>query len=251
VNGANMAASRLDSALVHRQQMLMRLFCLTLLMLAVSGPVAAAKITGRVVAVLDGDTVDVLQPDRTTVRLRLAEIDAPEKGQPYGDASKRLLASLVFGRDILFQASTRDRNGRWIARIMAGATDVNAEMVRRGGAWRYVQYSHDGMFVSYEAEARMAKAGLWALPAAQRMPPWDWRHGGKPAASMPRARRSAAPVIVSGGAASAPQPAIACSPRRYCREMSCAEAYAWLRACGPEGVDGDRDGRPCEAQCRR
>lgn len=49
----------------------------------VSGSLYAAEIRGKVIRVLDGDTIDVLQ-DKTPVRIRLANIDAPEKKQAYG-----------------------------------------------------------------------------------------------------------------------------------------------------------------------
>jgi len=60
-------------------------------------------------------------------------------------------------------------------RVFAGAQDVNAEMVRRGAAWVYRRYSDDPALLHLEQEARTARRGLWALPEAERIPPWEWR----------------------------------------------------------------------------
>ncbi len=68
-----------------------------------------------------------------------------------------------------------DRYGRAVGRVRVGAVDVNAEMVRRGAAWVYQRYTRDPALLRTEAEARTARRGLWALPEAQRVPPWEWR----------------------------------------------------------------------------
>ena len=46
-------------------------------------PTAAIEFVGKVVGVTDGDTITVLV-ERRAIKVRLAEIDTPEKGQPYG-----------------------------------------------------------------------------------------------------------------------------------------------------------------------
>ena len=57
-----------------------RKFCsLVLFVVAFS---ASADISGRIVRVLDGDTVEILDPGNRLTRVRLAGIDAPEKSQP-------------------------------------------------------------------------------------------------------------------------------------------------------------------------
>jgi endonuclease YncB( thermonuclease family) len=48
-------------------------------------------------------------------------------------------------------------------------------MVRRGAAWVFRRYSDDPELLRLEDEARAARRGLWALPEAERVPPWDWR----------------------------------------------------------------------------
>jgi len=62
-----------------------------------------------------------------------------------------------------------------VGRVWVGRTDVNAEMVRQGAAWVYRRYSRDPALLVLEQEARDRRRGLWALPEAERVPPWDWR----------------------------------------------------------------------------
>ncbi|EQA8868624.1 thermonuclease family protein [Citrobacter braakii] len=72
-----------------------RLIFLFLLILA---PSVQASLTGRVVRVIDGDTVVVLAAPATEVRIRLSGIDAPEKGQPFGQRARQYFSSRVAGR---------------------------------------------------------------------------------------------------------------------------------------------------------
>ena len=68
-----------------------------------------------------------------------------------------------------------DRYGRTVGRIYAGPIDISAEMVRQGAAWVYRKYNHDPSLLRLEREAQQARRGLWALPEAERTPPWEWR----------------------------------------------------------------------------
>jgi endonuclease YncB( thermonuclease family) len=214
-----------------------------LLIVCAPGAWAGETLSGRVVGVIDGDTVEVLMPSRQMVRVRLAEIDAPEHDQPWGGRAKQLLSGMVFGRSVRLEATTHDRYGRLVARIYNGDRDVNAEMVRRGGAWAYRQYLTDARLIGLETQARTAHLGLWSLPTSQTIPPWDWRHG---------ASRAQRPIGALGAVDRvAAAPAASCGAKRYCREMtSCEEAQFYLRQCGLSRLDGDGDGVPCESLCR-
>jgi endonuclease YncB( thermonuclease family) len=82
---------------------------------------------------------------------------------------------LVFNRPVRVAVVDTDRYRRIVGRVHQGAVDVNAEMVRRGAAWVSVRYNRDPSLVPVQAEAQRARRGLWALPEADRVPPWEWR----------------------------------------------------------------------------
>lgn len=97
---------------------LTRLVCLVVLALAVS-QACADDLAGRVVGILDGDTIDVLTATNTQVRIRLAGIDAPEKKQPFGQSSKQMLSDLVFSKGVTIEWSKKDRYGRIVGKSVS------------------------------------------------------------------------------------------------------------------------------------
>ena len=133
---------------------------------------ASADFTGKVVAVADGDSITVLRM-REQVKVRLVEIDAPERAQPYGNRSKQALTGLVRGEEVRVVEHGKDRYQRTLGRVYRGNLDVNAEQVRRGMAWVFRTYATDASLFAIEAEARESKRGLWRDP--QAVPPWEWR----------------------------------------------------------------------------
>jgi len=149
------------------------------LILLATTPTLAATLSGKVVSVADGDTITILTPDKEQVKIRLVEIDAPEKDQPYGQNSKKSLSDMVFGKAVTVEWDKTDKYKRTLGRVFVGDTDVNLQQVKNGAAWAYTQYLTDERIKDAEVEARAAKVGLWALQDDQIMPPWQWRHGGK------------------------------------------------------------------------
>ena len=61
-----------------------------------------------------------------------------------------------------------------------GTTYLNAEIVRRGGAWFYTEFARGPALYDVEQEARKEKRGLWALPLKDRIEPWEWRKRKRP-----------------------------------------------------------------------
>ena len=88
-----------------------------------------AETVGRVVGITDGDTFTLLTEEHEQLRIRVAEIDAPERGQPYANRSREALAALVFGKDVRVEVQVVDNFGRLVGRPFVGQTDVCAEMI--------------------------------------------------------------------------------------------------------------------------
>ena len=213
---------------------------------------SAADLTGKVVGISDGDTLTLLVPDGASykqIKVRLGEIDTPERKQPYGTRAQQTLSDLAYNQQARVVVQDTDRYGRTVGRVYVGSVDVNAEMVKQGAAWAYRQYLKDQSLLKLEADAKAAKRGLWGLPEAERCPPWDWRKGTCATASAPAARAPAAPTAAPTSAASSS--GFTCAGKRYCREMtSCEEAKFYLTQCGVGSLDGNKDGVPCETLCR-
>ena len=150
---------------------------------AASHPCAARScLDAQVVGIADGDTVRLLierAGSPAQVRLRLTEIDTPERGQPWGARARQALSRKLFRRQVLIASEGEDRYGRLLGRVYLNGRDINREMVREGHAWVYRQYSSDIWLLEDERRAQKAGLGLWSLPESQRVPPWEWRRGNR------------------------------------------------------------------------
>lgn len=144
-----------------------------LILLLLTSP--AFALDGRVVAVADGDTLTVLDANNHSTKVRMQGIDAPEKAQAFGQASKRHLSGLVFGKTITVDARGQDKYRRTLGAVILGGRDINAQMVHDGYAWAYLRYSQD--YAAAESEARQARRGLWA--DADPVAPWEFRRASK------------------------------------------------------------------------
>ena len=162
-------------------------YFLPLLLALLLSPCALARpdaaVTAKVIAVIDGDTL-LLKPldshsaQPRVYKLRLADIDAPEKDQPYGQEAKRELAKLVLHQHIRVITVATDHYGRrigWInlERALFAEMNVNVEMVERGWAWALTRHRRHPQMVAAQQHAELTRRGLWA--AEQPIPPWIWR----------------------------------------------------------------------------
>lgn len=132
------------------------------------------EIQGKVIRVLDGDTIEVLQ-DKKSVRIRLANIDAPEKKQAFGRWSTNQLKTLLAGQSVTVSYTQTDRYDRIVGRVFTtNGTEASRFMVQSGAAWVYERYNTDKSLPALQREAQEQKRGLWADP--KPVPPWEWRH---------------------------------------------------------------------------
>jgi endonuclease YncB( thermonuclease family) len=131
-------------------------------------------LVGRVLSVTDGDTIKV-GLDSGPIEVRFHSIDTPERAQPWGREAKAALAKRLQGAEVALEPFEQDQYGRMIAVVYLGDENVNAWLVHEGHAWVYRQYARDERYCQAEGAARAARRGLWALPPAEQLPPWEWR----------------------------------------------------------------------------
>ena len=215
------------------RQILLKLLLLSLLFLPTV--VGAKEYVGKVVGVMDGDTVKIFIEGDRQIRVRLAEIDAPEKSQAFGKRSKQALSGMVYGKEIRVEEQDIDRYKRVVGRIYVGELDVNREMLVLGMAWLYKKYSRDKSLIGVESLARQKHVGLWSDP--KPTPPWEYRRSKK---ARGKGKKSLSKSTDSR-----------CGSKRYCKEMtSCEEARFYLNECGLSRLDRDNDSIPCESLCK-
>lgn len=210
------------------------------LLFIISGGALAEQIVGKVVGVTDGDTVTLLTGQKEQVKVRLAAIDAPEKSQSFGAASKKTLSDLCFGYPAVVDVHGKDKYGRTIGDLTCDGFNASEEQIQAGMAWVYRQYSNDEHLISLEDEAKSKSLGIWSEAAP--IPPWEFRRGAKSPASGEG--KGADDSADKGGAG------FSCGGKSKCGQMdSCEEARFYLKKCGLSRLDRDHDGIPCESIC--
>ena len=205
-------------------------------LLAVPDP--ETEFSAKVVVVLDGDTVLVVhkaagQHAGGLMKIRLAEIDAPEKDQEYGAASTSSLRQMVWHRQVRVRTQAVDKYGRTIAQLEVDGLRVNEEMLRRGMAWEYSHYHSDRRYIALQQEAQQAGRGLWSQN--NPTPPWIWR-------KQHTEHKDVSTVLSPGD--------YTCGSKRHCVQMiSCDEAFYYLNVCGLKSLNPQGDGIPCAKLC--
>jgi len=152
----------------------MRIILLLLLITVSSQIFAKEVITGKVIKVSDGDTINILV-NKKQKRIRLAEIDCPEKKQPWGKKAKTALADMIAGKVVQVEKVTIDRYKRIVGKVFYSGENINRKLVKDGQCWVYRKYNKDPSMLELEAQARDNERGLWRLPENQRIPPWEYR----------------------------------------------------------------------------
>jgi endonuclease YncB( thermonuclease family) len=137
----------------------------------------AAALDGKVVSVSDGDTLTVLDVDNVQHKIRLAQIDAPEKAQPWGNRARESLMVFAVGKQVHVDVSSTDRYGRSIGTVFVGDQDASAHQLAQGLAWVYDYYVTDHSLYAIQAAAKASKSGLWA--DSNPIAPWVWRSASK------------------------------------------------------------------------
>ena len=139
----------------------------------------AVELSGRVVAVADGDTLTLLAADKLQYRVTLAGIDAPELPQDFGQKSKASLAALALDRQAAAHCRAGEQYLRATCVVSVGGKDLGLTQVQAGMAWWYRQHAAEQTaqaradYEQAEFNAKIRRLGLWN--SKNPMPPWDWR----------------------------------------------------------------------------
>lgn len=124
--------------------------------------------TGRVIKVIDGDTITILNNNKQ-IKIRLYGIDAPEKKQPYGNKAKQFLSKFIFNKMVDIEPFNTDRYGRVVAiitysEVKGNSYIINEELIKNGMAWVYEKYCKEPYkykWLILQEKAKINKIGLW------------------------------------------------------------------------------------------
>ncbi len=147
---------------------------LTILFILVSLTSSAQTLTGKVVGIMDGDSFKLLTADSTLVKVRLANIDCPEKKQAFSAKAKEFTSNAIFGKTVTINILKTDRYKRYISNVTYNdSLSLCHQLVKNGLAWHFVRYSNDSTLQLLEDTAKENKVGLWQDP--NPIAPWEWR----------------------------------------------------------------------------
>tara|TARA_R110000868_G_scaffold410679_2_gene699706 strand:- start:981 stop:1442 length:462 start_codon:yes stop_codon:yes gene_type:complete len=131
--------------------------------------------SGVVVSIKDGDTMVILDSLKVQHTIRVADIDCPEKGQPFSEKAKDFVSDQVFGKFVTIKPKSIDHYGRVIGFVLYDDKNLSLELLKHGFAWHYSYYSNDQEMAELEIYARNNKIGLWIDP--NPINPYKWRRG--------------------------------------------------------------------------
>lgn len=154
---------------------MLRFFLLISLLIVNGAAFGEVNFRAKVINIADGDTITVLREGNVQVKIRFADIDCPERGQPWGRNATEALKAFLTSDVVNIEALNKDRYGRTIARVYLDSVSINRYMVDSGNCWVYTKYAKDPEIFNLEIHARKDERGLWQLPESERIPPWEWR----------------------------------------------------------------------------
>lgn len=134
----------------------------------------AQQLQVKINYVSDGDTYYAVSSSGEEIRIRLAEVDCPEKNQAFGQEAKLWAKNLIEKKQVSISIQNTDKYGRKIASVKYQQIDLAEALVSEGLAWHYKLYSKSDILSQLEKEAQAGKKGLWS--SADPIAPWDWRH---------------------------------------------------------------------------
>ena len=144
-----------------------------------NGKATAQNKDCRVIAILDGDTLECVSerlahPRRIEkITVRLSYIDPPEKGRAFGQVSKRSLSDMVYQKQVTLKIYGQDKYNRTLAEVFYNNANINQQMIRLGMAWAYRDFKPSKEYIEFENQAKNSRLGLWSEP--NPVEPSKWR----------------------------------------------------------------------------
>ena len=134
---------------------------------------ANGDIKGKVVAVVDGNTVEISTSENEVLKVLLADIDSPELDQEFGVEAKEFLEKTVLKKNVVVQLQGKDRRGNHFAVVLVnGKADPRIELLKRGLAWTS-ETNPAKELEAHRIEAKSKGKGLWSQE--NPVPPWTYR----------------------------------------------------------------------------
>jgi micrococcal nuclease len=156
-----------------KTRIVMKSVAFALLGLLLSSMVLRAEvISGKVVAVLDGNTLEVFTSENETYKILLYGIDCPELGQEFGERAKMFLEKLVLNKSVNAEIQGKDRWGNRLAIVLIDGKDPREELLQEGLAWT-AERNPIETFESMKEKAKQKGKGLWK--DQEPTPPWIYR----------------------------------------------------------------------------
>lgn len=134
---------------------------------------AENELTGKVVSVIDGNTVELVTDESESYKILLFGIDSPELGQEYGDKAHQLLQKMILDKKVNVKIQGKDRWGNRLGIVLIeGILDPRLELLRAGLAWT-AEKDPIQELESIKEKAREKGKGLWK--EKDPTPPWTYR----------------------------------------------------------------------------
>jgi micrococcal nuclease len=133
---------------------------------------AREVISGKVLTVIDGNTLEVTTTENETYKILLFGIDSPELGQEFGEKAKRYLEKLILDKNVSVEIQGKDRLGNRLGIILIEGEDPRMQLLQEGLAWTSERQPIQE-FETIKEKAREKGKGLWK--EQEPTPPWVYR----------------------------------------------------------------------------
>jgi micrococcal nuclease len=127
---------------------------------------------GKVIAVHDGNTIEVIDEKNQSYKIILAGVDCPELQQKFGDQAKRFVEKKLLQKTVRVEIIGKDRKGNYTGVVTLGSNDVRIDLLKEGLAWT-AEKNPDPDLEPYRVWAQKKGKGLWKEPNPQA--PWTFR----------------------------------------------------------------------------